>query len=680
MTDNHNYETPERGATDWDKSLNTNFRYIDRDVEIRDIDSAKGDYNPKNGAKFLATDTENVYVGSGNEWLRLATSGEDPLFDAVSASEVVDRNSGNSYSVDELAGGSGGGSVEPPVDAIVTLDGGTPTAYRADGTQIGQDSDTAVVIEAAVSDVGENSVIEIEAGEFPINSRANLISRMTLRGAGMGNTVLNCQSSSSVLSNGVTDIEYLSIEGITVDGQNQGDFTGFVIGGFDEFPKFSRIKRCEAINCGPRGNNSTPSILISGGTGNRIEGCRASNCSSVSIEIKKGQNPVIRDCLVRNGNYQSNVGFCHGISAEKSKGGIIANNYIEGPAFGPSINVNNSGNFVVSGNLVRNVHRGIANANGGNLNTAITGNVVRNTSGPGIQVKTGNAGGPRDHLISGNTVMQSAVSIGSHAVVNNNILRASPLSARNMPKPLSVTSNYFENVIEDDGSINDVTIENHGTDDPLIFANNHFSNTSRDDDLGNVPAVRIAANNGIVTGNHFGATTGKAPLKIDARGAGEYFIIGNTFRQTPRWDSFPSPALNVANSDTTGVAAFNRINRGQIGAGGKINYHDNIYINGGFLNLDVGDFDDNNRRSRAGTYTGDGTTGRSIRLAVAPEYVVIEGSDGAKYDVHRQFGTGYHHTTPTGELSLTDNGIIVGSSSGGNDPNISGENYTFYAR
>jgi len=89
MTDNHSYNTPEQGASDWHLLLNENFEQIDTDVEIRDVESALDSYQPKEGAKFLSTDTGNVYIGDGSEWLDLPapTSSSNPSFDQVSAAQ-----------------------------------------------------------------------------------------------------------------------------------------------------------------------------------------------------------------------------------------------------------------------------------------------------------------------------------------------------------------------------------------------------------------------------------------------------------------------------------------------------------------------------------------------------------------------------------------------------------------
>jgi len=68
-TPNHGYNRPDKGAIDWHLDLNENFENIDDDVEIRDTEANKGDYEPKKGAKYFATDTGGVYLGNGSSWV-----------------------------------------------------------------------------------------------------------------------------------------------------------------------------------------------------------------------------------------------------------------------------------------------------------------------------------------------------------------------------------------------------------------------------------------------------------------------------------------------------------------------------------------------------------------------------------------------------------------------------------
>lgn len=77
-TENHQYNHPAKGTTNWHVPLNDNFAQFDTDIEIRDADANKGNYTPKQGAKFFATDTGAVYLGDGSSWNRVASSGKNP--------------------------------------------------------------------------------------------------------------------------------------------------------------------------------------------------------------------------------------------------------------------------------------------------------------------------------------------------------------------------------------------------------------------------------------------------------------------------------------------------------------------------------------------------------------------------------------------------------------------------
>lgn len=83
MTGNHDYNTPSKGTTDWHISLNSNFEALDTDIEIRDQKSALGNYKPKDGAKFLATDTGDIYLGDGSNWNAVGSISGDETETAV---------------------------------------------------------------------------------------------------------------------------------------------------------------------------------------------------------------------------------------------------------------------------------------------------------------------------------------------------------------------------------------------------------------------------------------------------------------------------------------------------------------------------------------------------------------------------------------------------------------------
>lgn len=67
-TDNHEYQTPASGTTSWHLPLNSNFQNLDTDMEVRDTVGNRDLYSPKNGAKFLATDSTEIYLGDGSSW------------------------------------------------------------------------------------------------------------------------------------------------------------------------------------------------------------------------------------------------------------------------------------------------------------------------------------------------------------------------------------------------------------------------------------------------------------------------------------------------------------------------------------------------------------------------------------------------------------------------------------
>lgn len=68
-TPNHNYNTPSEGTTNWHIPLNENFHHLDTDVEIRDTEENRQNYDPKQGAKYEAIDSGAVYYGDGDTWV-----------------------------------------------------------------------------------------------------------------------------------------------------------------------------------------------------------------------------------------------------------------------------------------------------------------------------------------------------------------------------------------------------------------------------------------------------------------------------------------------------------------------------------------------------------------------------------------------------------------------------------
>lgn len=97
-TDNHEYNTPAKGATDWHIPLNENFNSFDTDIPIRDTESNRSTYTPKDGATYVSTDTGEVYDGDGSNWIKAprsyaavvdASSYENVVYEDAAAGEWV---------------------------------------------------------------------------------------------------------------------------------------------------------------------------------------------------------------------------------------------------------------------------------------------------------------------------------------------------------------------------------------------------------------------------------------------------------------------------------------------------------------------------------------------------------------------------------------------------------------
>jgi hypothetical protein len=100
-TPNHGYNVPDEGTQNWHEPLNENFEAYDTDIEVRDEEANLGDYEPKEGAKFLATDSGAVYLGTGSRWRPIRSTGSNPAFEYLYASSGV--RAGSTLSVQNEA-------------------------------------------------------------------------------------------------------------------------------------------------------------------------------------------------------------------------------------------------------------------------------------------------------------------------------------------------------------------------------------------------------------------------------------------------------------------------------------------------------------------------------------------------------------------------------------------------
>jgi hypothetical protein len=160
-TQNHQYNVPAKGEENWHVPLNENFEQYDTDIEIRDRDERKVVYEPKDGAKFLATDTERVYVGDGSSWTALRSTGRRPTFDALDLTEDA-----------ATFAGTVGVGTDSETDARTRLDVRDGVSGRAHVV-----GNHVVAIENTSSD-GDGNVLALKVNDPSPDSSQNLVTFM----------------------------------------------------------------------------------------------------------------------------------------------------------------------------------------------------------------------------------------------------------------------------------------------------------------------------------------------------------------------------------------------------------------------------------------------------------------------------------------------------------------------
>lgn len=93
LTDNHEYKLPRRGEADWDVPLNENIERFDTGIEIRDVIGNRTNYEPKDGAKYYATDTGETLIGDGSEWQDIESTGKTPVVNNI----ILDQTIGDEW-------------------------------------------------------------------------------------------------------------------------------------------------------------------------------------------------------------------------------------------------------------------------------------------------------------------------------------------------------------------------------------------------------------------------------------------------------------------------------------------------------------------------------------------------------------------------------------------------------
>lgn len=99
-TPNHGLNKYTKGERDWTHS--PDMQTLEERVPVRDLEENLGTYTPHAGAKFEATDTERQFIGDGDAWTRVASTGQDPEFESVTAGEIGITNKGTLYRAGEF--------------------------------------------------------------------------------------------------------------------------------------------------------------------------------------------------------------------------------------------------------------------------------------------------------------------------------------------------------------------------------------------------------------------------------------------------------------------------------------------------------------------------------------------------------------------------------------------------
>jgi uncharacterized secreted repeat protein (TIGR03808 family) len=199
--------------------------------------------------------------------------------------------------------------------------------------------------------------------------------------------------------------------------------------------------RIEDIKAGPGGSGQYGNAINAFRAGNVIvRGNRIKNCDYSAVRGNSASNIQI------SGNSVSDVREVALYSEFAFEGAVIANNTVDGAAFGVSVcNFNEGGRIaVVQGNIIRNLRpkRPIGTAPDDDAgvgiyveaDSSVTGNVIENAPSFGIMAGWGNY--LRDVVISGNVIRKAFVGVGvsvtpgaGTVLVNANLIAETPRGA-----------------------------------------------------------------------------------------------------------------------------------------------------------------------------------------------------------------------------------------------------------
>jgi ribonuclease HI len=276
--------------------------------------------------------------------------------------------------------------------AIVYKDGSYTVAEDSKGTQISKNTNSRIVIQAAIDALTAGGNIYLKKGIYEIDNQINLNeANVTLQGEGAG-SVLKQTATYNVILNVTTD--HVSIDNLKIDGNNLG-YASIV---YDTGTKYGRISNCLIQDVLVRGitcktvesimieNNK---ILNSGGDSISIE----TTCSKVLVRGNIFINPGHYAIRFYGGvTYSSVIGntvknaTCFGIAIHSNCDHCnVVGNTVDGCGL-DNINVDAADFCVVSGNISNNSNEsGIVFFNNCNY-AAITGNICDNNNHMGFDL------------------------------------------------------------------------------------------------------------------------------------------------------------------------------------------------------------------------------------------------------------------------------------------------------
>ncbi|WP_266082179.1 right-handed parallel beta-helix repeat-containing protein [Haladaptatus caseinilyticus] len=389
MTDNHKYKTAKGNAADWWGVYNENIGRLDTDIEIRDSESNLGTYKPNRGAKFLALDTENKFIGEGDRWRALTTSGRSPTVDSVQLRSLSNTviYAANYDTIQEALDDATNGET-------VVLPGGTTTIQNppilVSSKVTVQGSRSGSILK--LPDGANTHAITIAEGSIGVSLKdfridANGANQDTTIPRGDLHVIQKEPGASSVLYQNLTIIDAAKGAAIANAGGND-----IVIIGCDGYRGGKNGEPCDFVF-----NNLVTSL--------RMSGCYAENFTDTGMAQDNVRNTIVYGNIFKDFQSQA-ISFV----MDSTGGAIVGNQIVNAGALsdggivvGPFGTNNRPTELVVANNTVHDCQTNGIFVEATHVGTI--GNVVAGNDGSGIVYRGGTYGG-----IIGNIVVDNGTS------------------------------------------------------------------------------------------------------------------------------------------------------------------------------------------------------------------------------------------------------------------------------